>query len=211
MASLHIHPARFAAFNINISRWLRVGATVMLSAACLIVFGTRLQEQPILVTAVGEPTGSVADSYVEVRHRVEVTLPALRVTNDAAEILGREAAIGTAVKAMHVRAAQGEVFTQAVTEKVHAAMRADLTRRSASDRANLMRDVPTMTPRVNEPYPMSEALATFPPLLLQSLPRLPDDLEYRFMGRHLVIRDGRTNLIVDYLPDAMTSATGVSH
>jgi hypothetical protein len=35
-----------------------------------------------------------------------------------------------------------------------------------------MRDVPTMTPRVNEPYPTSEALATFPPLLLQSLPRL---------------------------------------
>ena len=43
----------------------------MLSAACLIVFGTRLQEGPILVTAVGEPSGSVADSYVEVRHRVE--------------------------------------------------------------------------------------------------------------------------------------------
>jgi hypothetical protein len=95
MASLHIHPARFAAFNINISRWLRVGATVMLSAACLVVFGTRLQEGPILVTAVGEPSGSVADSYVEGRHRVEATLPALRVTNDPAEILGREAAIGT--------------------------------------------------------------------------------------------------------------------
>jgi hypothetical protein len=182
----------------------------MLSAACLVVFGTRLQEPPILMRAVGEPAGSVADSYVEVRGRAETTLPALRVTNDPAEIFGREAAIGTAVKAMHVRAAQGEVFTQAVTEKVHAAMRADVTRRSASDRASLMRDVPTMTPRVNEPYPTSEALATFPPLLLQSLPRLPDDLEYRFMGRHLIIRDGRTNLIVDYLPDVVTIATGVS-
>jgi hypothetical protein len=73
-----------------------------------------------------------------------------------------------------------------------------------------MRDVPTMTPRVNEPYPTSEALATFPPLLLQSLPRLADDLEYRYMGRHLIIRDGRTNLIVDYLPDVMRIATGVS-
>ena len=44
-------------------------------------------------------------------------------------------------------------------------------------------------------------LATFPPLLLGTLPRLPDDLEYRFMGRQLVIRDTRTNLIVDYLSD----------
>ena len=210
MTCLHTHPARFAALNIDVSRWLRVAATVMLSAACLVVFGTRLQEDPILVSAVGESAGSVADTYVEVRHQVEATLPALRVTNDPEEFLGREAAIGTSVKAIHVRAAQGEVFTPAVTEKVYAAMRADLTRRSASDRASLMRDVPTMKPRVNEPYPTSEPLATFPALLLHSLPRLPEDLEYRFMGRHLIIRDGRTNLIVDYLPDVTTSATGVT-
>ena len=38
---------------------------------------------------------------------------------------------------------------------------------------------------------------------------LPDDLEYRFMGRYLIIRDTRTNLIVDYLSDVMTIATGV--
>jgi hypothetical protein len=44
-------------------------------------------------------------------------------------------------------------------------------------------------------------LATFPALLLGALPRLPDDLEYRFMGRHLVIMDTKTNLIVDYLSD----------
>ena len=54
------------------------------------------------------------------------------------------------------------------------------------------------------------AAVTFPPLLLQALPRLPDDLEYRFMGRDLIIRDGRTNLIVDYLSDVMTIATAVT-
>jgi len=43
-----------------------------------------------------------------------------------------------------------------------------------------MADVPATPPRVNDPYPASAALATFPPLLLQALPRLPDDLEYRF-------------------------------
>jgi hypothetical protein len=59
----------------------------------------------------------------------------------------------------------------------------------------------TYPPRVNEPYPAMSPLGTFPPLLLGALPRLPDDLEYRFMGRHLIMRDTKANLIVDYLSD----------
>lgn len=203
-------PTTFETLNIDVYRWLWAGAAVMVTAACLIVFGTRMQEGPVLVTNVDGSVGSVADSYVELRHRVEATLPALRMTNDPAEILGREAAIGTAVKTARPHAMQGEVFTPAVTENVRAVVTADLTRRSASDRASLMNDVLTIAPRVNELYPTSEALATFPPLLLQALPRLPDDLEYRFMGRDLIVRDARTNLIVDYLSNVMTTATRVT-
>ena len=146
------------------------------------------------------------DGYVGVRQRIEGTIPALRVTDEAAEILGREAAIGTAVQAGRPRAAQGEVFTAAVADNVRAIVAADMGRRSMADRASIMADVPAMPPPVNDPYPESAALATFPPLLLQALPRLPDDFEYRFMGRHLIIRDGRTNLIVDYLSDVAPAA-----
>ena len=182
----------------------------MVMAACLIIFGTPSQEGPVVVNGVSEATGSEADGYAELRHQVETTVPALRVTNDPAEILGREAAIGAAVKAARPRAAQGEVFTAAMAKNVRAVIAADLTRRSASDWAGLMSDVPAMRPRINEPYPAGDALATFPPLLLQALPRLPDGLEYRFMGRDLIIRDARTNLIVDYLSDVMTIAAAVT-
>ena len=180
----------------------------MATAACLMLLGTRVQEGPGVVTGGSEPAESAADRYVELRHRVEATLPALRVTNEPAELLGRAAAIATAVKAARPRAAQGEVFTPAVAGDIRALIAADLTRRSASDRSSLMSEVPTVQPRVNDPYPTSEALAMFPPSLLQVLPRLPSDLEYRFMGRDLIIRDSLTNLIVDYLPD-VTGHTGV--
>ena len=182
----------------------------MVLAGCLIAFGTPSQEAPILVDSVSEATGSEAGGYAELRHQVETTVPALRVTNDSAEILGREAAIGAAVKAARPRAAQGEVFTAAMARNVRAVIAADQTRRSASDWAGLMSDVPAIRPGINESYPGGEALATFPPLLLQALPPLPDGLEYRFMGRDLVIRDARTNLIVDYLSDVMTLATAVT-
>jgi hypothetical protein len=42
-----------------------------------------------------------------------------------------------------------------------------------------------------------------PPLILVNLPRLPDGLEYRFMGRDLILRDRDANIIVDFLPGAV--------
>jgi hypothetical protein len=82
---------------------------------------------------------------------------------------------------------------------------ADLMRRSASDRAVILSEVPVASPRVNEVYPAALPLATLPALLLGALPGLPADLEYRFMGRHLIIRDTKTNLVVDFLPDVVAS------
>ena len=149
------------------------------------------------MTAVSEASGSAAQSYVELRRRIEATLPALRVTDDAAEILEREAAVGSAVRAARLDPVQGAVFTAAVTDNVRLAVAAGVTRRSASDWTHVLSEVPAMAPRINELYPTRAALATFPPLLLQVLPSLPIDFEYRFMGRHLVVRDSRSNLIVD--------------
>jgi hypothetical protein len=93
--SLQRRPATFETLNFDIHPWLWVGAAVILTAASLIVSGTRMQDDPVPVTRVGDSVPSVADRYVELRRGVEATLPALRLTNDPAEILGREAAIGT--------------------------------------------------------------------------------------------------------------------
>ena len=141
------------------------------------------------------------DRYVELRQRIEGTMATLRVTIDPAEILGREQALGAAVKAARPGARQGEIFSAATVTDFRRIIAADRIRHSEGDQAAIMSEVPPALPRVNEPYPAMLPLATFPPLLLGTLPRLPDDLEYRFMGRHLIIRDTRTNLIVDYLPD----------
>lgn len=41
--------------------------------------------------------------------------------------------------------------------------------------------------------------------LLGALPQLPDELEYRLSGRHLLLVDRRTRAVVDLLPDAFGS------
>ena len=56
---------------------------------------------------------------------------------------------------------------------------------------------------VNTVYPTTIPLLTFPAALLQKLPDLPPELEYRIVGRHLILRDVKANLIVDVLRDVM--------
>ena len=48
--------------------------------------------------------------------------------------------------------------------------------------------------------PPQEALRTN---LLARLPQLPEQLDYRITGRHLLLRDADANLIVDYIPNVI--------
>ena len=57
--------------------------------------------------------------------------------------------------------------------------------------------------RINGVYPEGRALSTVPPNILAALPRLPDDVRYRFLGRHLILLDTRANVILDCIPLAL--------
>jgi hypothetical protein len=57
-------------------------------------------------------------------------------------------------------------------------------------------------PRVNAPYPTGAPRSTVPPSVLVALPALPKCLEYRFVGRDLILVDSVAQLIVDFLPAA---------
>jgi hypothetical protein len=58
-------------------------------------------------------------------------------------------------------------------------------------------------PEVNQIYPTTYPLATFPPALLPLLPPLPDDVEYRVVQHYLVLRDVEANVIIDFMPNAV--------
>jgi hypothetical protein len=58
---------------------------------------------------------------------------------------------------------------------------------------------------VNGPYPEGVPLETMPPTLLGSFPKLPPELDYRFIGSTLVLRDVTANLIIDLMPNAIAT------
>ena len=56
---------------------------------------------------------------------------------------------------------------------------------------------------VNGRYPDEVPISTVPPQVLQTLPKLTEDLEYRFINDNLIILDSHAHVIADYIENAL--------
>lgn len=145
-----------------------------------------------------------AEAYMKLHERVADGLPPLEETEDAVKITAREKALGAAIRKARAGAREGDIFGEGVRPLFEKILREDWDERSRRSKYAIEAQVPDRPGvRVNEVYPELRELATVPPVLLQRLPRLPDGLEYRLFGRHLILRDTTANLVVDVLRDVL--------
>ncbi len=152
-------------------------------------------------TAVLDFKQRVAD-YVKVHHDAESKVPKLTETSDPAKVHDREAALGAMIKRLRTGAKEGAIFGSDFRVVLEREVRKDFRGRPAADRKALIQELPAkMAIAVNMTYPTELPLATFPARLLQKLPELPPELEYRFVGRHIVLRDVTANVVVDVARD----------
>jgi len=145
----------------------------------------------------------VAD-YVKLHNQAESKVPSLTETDDPAKIAAREAALGEAIRQMRATAKPGDIFIAEFRPHLLALLRSGFAGRPRGDRQALVEDQPkSMALSTYMTYPPSIPLATFPGKLLRSLPDLPPELEYRIVGRHLILRDVKANIVVDFVRDAV--------
>ncbi len=136
--------------------------------------------------------------YVKLHNVAESKVAKLTETNDAANVQSRQAALAAMIKKLRPAAKEGDIFGEAFRTVLASEVRKDFLGRSAADRKALMQEPPAkMRITVNMTYPTDKPLKTFPAQLLQKLPELPPELEYRIVGRHIVLRDVTANVIVD--------------
>jgi hypothetical protein len=62
--------------------------------------------------------------------------------------------------------------------------------------------------RINTRYPDGQPVSTVPLVILKALPPLPGGLEYRFVGSRLLLLDAQTQVIVDYMDQALPKGGG---
>jgi hypothetical protein len=56
---------------------------------------------------------------------------------------------------------------------------------------------------VNSRYPDTVPLTTVPPQVLQTMPKLTEDVEYRFIGDWLILLDVHAHVIADFIEDVL--------
>jgi hypothetical protein len=139
-------------------------------------------------------------AYLKIHNEAETKVPNLKQTTDPAQISERESALAKAIQTLRAGAQPGEIFAPEYQPYFIKIVQDDFSRRSAVDRKALIWELPkNMKVDINTVYPTELPLATFPAALLRKLPDLPPELEYRLVGRSLILRDVKANLIVDIL------------
>jgi hypothetical protein len=145
------------------------------------------------------------DGYLEVHRDVEKGSARLKETDDPAKIREAQVALAQRIRAARKDARPGDIFTPQVRVLFRRLMYPELKGAEGREtRSAIKEDAPAAVPlKVNAAYPEGAPLPTMPANLLANLPSLPEDLEYRIVGKHLILRDVDANLIVDFIPNAI--------
>ena len=149
--------------------------------------------------------------YDAVRQRLDVALPVQVVSSNPALIIAIRDAHRKALQSERLMARQGDLFFPGIAALFRRVILDSLHSMAAEDFLIMITedDAAPMAPAcVNASYPDGGALTTMPSQLLQILPRLPAGLEYRFIGRDLILWDLHAGLIVDFIPRALSTADG---
>jgi hypothetical protein len=156
-------------------------------------------------TARGAATKAFLDrinEYVDFHNNVEKMVPPLTETSDPNKIAAREKALGEQLIKSRPNAKPGDFFITQYQPYLADIIKADFGKRPLADRKALIQELPKgFKIDVNTVYPTTLPLMTFPGKLLRALPELPPELEYRIVGRHLILRDVKANVIVDIMPN----------
>ena len=190
----------------------------LLAVALMVSVASVCQAQPVTTTQKGDtPTFRVqiwghilADfsarvwDYSELRRELEKGLPPLTVTDDPAVIRSAVRALAKRIRVARAGAKEGDMFTPSISVEFRKALVVEM---DANTWADIMDDNPgEFSNQINGSYPDGRPLSTVPPNILAALPRLPDDIQYRFLGRHLILLDTRANVILDRIPCAIRLA-----
>ena len=146
------------------------------------------------------------ESYAAL-HRRLAPPPTATATDPLAKLLTRQY-LASAVRSERRFAQQGEIFAPEIATLFRwmlADSIGELDGESFLTALNGGVPVPRgMHPTVNEPYTMTP-LYRVPADVRLGLPPIPGEVDYRIAGRDLVLWDIYAGIVVDFVPDALTS------
>jgi hypothetical protein len=143
--------------------------------------------------------------YMDLHQKAASGLPGPNKDASPAEVVAAQRQIEARIVPMRKGAKPGDIFVPEMQTFVRSYL-AQLFK--GPDGAKLKGVVMDENPvdvkyGINSRYPDSVPLSTMPAQVLKALPKLPDGLEYRFIGRDLILFDVRAHIVVDFIPKVL--------
>jgi len=143
--------------------------------------------------------------YVELHSKLERTLPKLPDDATPQQIDRNQRQLEQLVRQARRTAKQGDLFTpeaRPVIKRLLATVFGGPEGKQLKD--SIMDENPVgVSVTVNGRYPDTVPVSTVPPQVLQTLPKLSEDMEYRFIGDRLILLDVHAHVIADFIDDAL--------
>ena len=148
------------------------------------------------------------DHYVALHRRLERSVPPEQPFDDWEEMSQARDDLAKAIREARRDARPGDIFSPSFREVVATRVEEtlaradyDLTTVLGAINGEVVPGGPRL--KVNGRFPWEHVGAAMWPALLQVLPALPRELEYRFVDRDLVLIDIHADLVVDILKEAL--------
>jgi hypothetical protein len=143
-------------------------------------------------------------AYVELHQEIEKKLPKLPKEATPQQIDSNQRMFEKLMRQERKSAKRGEIFTpeaEPVIKRLLANVFGGPDGKQL--KASIMDENPVgLKLVVNGRYPDSVPISSVPPQVLQTLPALSEDMEYRFIGDNLILLDAHAHTIADFIPDA---------
>lgn len=156
----------------------------------------------VLGTTMGEFTTKM-DAYAALRQQLQKGLPPLALTDNPSEIRNAERLLAERIRKARAGEGRGDIFTDPIRRGFKQLMRPVAVANPGICEAIRDDNPGEFQYPINAEYPKDRPVSTVPPSILAVLPRLPEDVFYRFLGRDLILHDTRANIILDRIDDAI--------
>jgi hypothetical protein len=142
--------------------------------------------------------------YAQLHKRLEAMLPKLPKDATPQQIDTDQRALLLLVAQARATAKPGDLFTSDTQRVIKQRFGVIFQGPQGQQAKRYIHDEPhPVTPEINKRYPDSVPLSTMPPRVLAQLPKLPDELEYRFVANHLILMDVHAHIMLDYVLNAI--------
>ena len=144
-------------------------------------------------------------AYIDLHVKIEKTLPVLPKDSSPQQIDKNQRDFEVLMRQARAGAKQGDIFTPQATPVIRSLLATIFDGPEGKLlKASIFDENPgRIKLAVNERYPDNVPLSNVPAQVLQTLPKLSEDVEYRFIGDNLILFDSHAHIVADFIPDVM--------